>query len=175
MASRRSGRGAFRRRSATRVLVISGFILLTVWGLRYAARSGQAVSHRRGKRSEPAVGQVLDPWFIAKTCPQALCSCSRQSWASICFCGGNPFAPRAIDFGDAQRAGDGREKPAFAVVDLDCPGVGDRRRGTWPFWNRIEPCYFAQDDNFADRAAASCPRLPVDLPAESSPTSIRAN
>ena len=70
--SRPSSRGAFRRRSATRVLVISGFILLTVWGLRYLGEASEVFHFAaEGGRSRPW-GQVLDPLFIAKSCPRAL-------------------------------------------------------------------------------------------------------
>ena len=69
---------------------------------------------------------------------------------------------------------DGREKPAFAVVDVDCLGVGDRHRGM-AILEWIEPFYFVQDDNFAERAAAILQRLPLDLPAENFPTSIPVN
>ena len=67
-----SGRRTFRRRSATRVLTISGFILLTVWGLRYAEEAGEVFRIAAADHLGRPWGRVLDPWFVAKTCPHAL-------------------------------------------------------------------------------------------------------
>ena len=65
--SRPSGRGAFRRRSATHVLLISGFVLFTVWGLRYLGEASEVFHFAaEGGRGQPW-DQVLDPLFIAKT------------------------------------------------------------------------------------------------------------
>lgn len=168
-----SGRGAFRRRSATRVLVISGFILLTVWALRYAAATGQAFCIAAENGQGQPWGQVLDPRFIVDACPQALLLLLT---AVVGFClflrrkSVRPVERLLLDAlgGPGTRCGAGVS-----------PALGNRTRGrvpggtmddtirpvrswTWialglatvavalAMLEWIEPFYFVQDDNFAN-------------------------
>ncbi len=149
IASRRSGRGAFRRRSATRVLVISGFILLTVWGLRYAGEAGEVFRSAAENGQSRPWGHVLDPWFIAKTCPQALMSLLAAVVGFYLFLRLKSVRPleRLILETLSQPATDGKSRPSqsWTWIALGLATVA----AALAILEWIEPCYFVQDDNFA--------------------------
>ena len=71
-ACRRPARAGLRRRSAVLVVVISGFIILTVWLLRYAGEVGDAFRAAAEEGRSRPWGQVFNPRFIAQTCPKPL-------------------------------------------------------------------------------------------------------
>ncbi len=165
---------AFRRRSAIRVLVIGGFIALTVWAVRYAGEVGDALrAAAEGGQGKPW-GRVLDPWFIAKACPHALLllltgvvgfflllrwkplrPLERSILQSLGICAetcGHSSAGR--DSLSVQTVLDGPESPS-------CHSNRPSRSWTWivlglatvaaalAILEWIEPCYFVQDDNFS--------------------------
>jgi hypothetical protein len=158
---RRAGRGAFRRRSAARVLVIGGFILSAVWGIRYAGEAGRAF-HVAAEEGGPDVlmggrpwGQVLDPCFIAKTCPQALMLLLAAVVGFYLLLRWKPVRPAERLILDVLGG------PATAGTSRRAPSTHGRR--SWPWiaaglatvtaalamleW--IEPFYFVQDDAFS--------------------------
>ena len=165
-APRRPGRGALRRRSTTRVLVLSGFILLPVWAVRYAQEAGDAFQVAAKDDHSQPWGQVLDPWFIAKTCPQALvCLLAAVvgfylilRWKSV-----RPLerlilaalSGRATDEESGSRVGfspparEGGLKPTLQSWKWILLGLATVAAAL-AMLEWIEPCYFVQDDNFAN-------------------------
>ncbi len=148
-ACRRCGGRGFRRRSATRVLVITGCILMTVWGLRWVGGASTAfqVAAEDGQ-SHPWL-HVLDPWFIAKSCPRALASllaavvgfylCLR--WKSV-----RPLE-RLIVKAFSRPVADEKGRPPHSWTWIAAGLATIAAALAILEW--IEPCYFVQDDNFA--------------------------
>ena len=141
-----AGRPTVCRRSTARVLATSGFILLTVWGLRYAAQAGDAI-HAAGNEDR-AWTHLLDPKFLAATCPQALAV----------------LLAVVVGFCLALRWKRLRSLERLILESLREPAEGPSRCGRSWTWialglatvatalsvvEWIEPCYFVQDDNFA--------------------------
>ena len=178
MAGRRSGRGAFRRRSATRVLVIGGFILLTVWGLRYVERSRRGVSHRGGRRSGPAVGARARSLVHRQDLSPGAAGPARggRGLLPVSAVEIGP-APRTIDLGDARagrrRTGTGRE-PARRGRGRGLSWGWRPSRRHWPFWNGSSPATSFKTTTLPACCRRSC-RAADRFSTESSPTSIRAN
>ena len=145
------GGPAFRRRSTARVLAISGFILLTVWGLRYLGEASDVFRIAAEDGQGQPWGHVLDPWFIAKTCPQALLLllaavvgfCLVLRWKSV-----RPLERLILETlgepaTDGAKAGPARSWP-WIVLGLATVAAA------LAILEWIEPCYFVQDDNFAN-------------------------
>ena len=168
-----SGQGAFRRRPARRVLVISGYILFLVWALHYVQEARNAFYVAAEAGGGRPWGHVLDPWFIARTCPHALLALLGAVVGFYLFlrlksvrplerlileavggsvpvpAAGSPVASCERTLGEA---------PSDAAVDGKSPPT---RSWPWIFLGlatvaaaliileRIEPCYFVQDDNFS--------------------------
>jgi len=149
-ASRRSGRGPFRRRSVSRILVIGGFILLTVWGLRYAEKAAEVFRIAAEDGQGQPWGRVLDPFFLAKTCPQALMALLTTlagfflllRWKSA-----RPFE-RLILATLGGPAAEGKSRPArsWTWIVLGLATVA----AAVAILEWIEPFYFVQDDSFAN-------------------------
>jgi hypothetical protein len=150
MASREPGRAIVRRRSAARVLGISGFILLTVWGLRYFGEAGVVLHTPVHETQSQPWRHVLDPLFIAKTCPRALLLLLT---AVVGFC----LLLRLKSVRPLERV----------LLESLCEPATDRRKrfsgsSMWIVFGlvtvaaalvileSIEPFYFVQDDNFAN-------------------------
>ncbi len=165
-APRRPGRGALRRRSTTRVLVISGFILLPVWAVRYAQEAGDAFQVAAKDDHSQPWGQVLDPWFIAKTCPQALVCLLAAVVGFYLFLRWKSVRPlerlilaalsgRATDEESGSRVGfspparEGGLKPTLQSWTWIVLGLATVAAAL-AMLEWIEPCYFVQDDNFAN-------------------------
>jgi hypothetical protein len=174
-----AGSVAFRRRSAARVLVISGFILLTVWGLRYAEAAGAAYRIAAENGSSGPWRGLLDPYFIAKTCPQALMSLLAAVAGFSMFLRWKPVRPleRLLleTFNKPNPSGGPDSQPADRKRrQTSCRGqanlpdkpatdgeIHPAQSWTWivlglatiaaalVILEWIEPCYFVQDDNFA--------------------------
>ena len=149
-AGQRPRPAAFRRRSATRVLIIGGFIALTVWAVRYAGEVGDALRTAADGGHGRPWGRVLDPWFIAKACPHALLL----------------LLAGVVGFYLLLRWKPLRSLERLILQTLSRPAVDDTirpsRSWTWivlglitvavalVILECIEPFYFVQDDNFAN-------------------------
>ena len=146
-------RADFRRRSPSRMLVIGGFILMTVWGLRFAGDAG-ALIHAAAESGEGiSWTQLLDPRFIAGACPRALMFLLVTISGFYLLLRRKPLRPleRLI----RNSLGEPREE-AFES--------SRRPERSWPWialglatvaaalgiLESIEPFYFVQDDNFAN-------------------------
>ena len=125
-----SGRWAFRRRSATRVLVISGFILLTVWGLRYTEAAGELFRIAAADGQGRPWGKVLDPMFVAKACPTALMFLLAAIVGFYLFLRWKPVRPlERLILEALSGPALGEDNPALAVMGMDCPWAGNGHRG----------------------------------------------
>ena len=147
---RRFRRATFRRRSAVQVLAISGFILLTVWGLRYAGEAGTVFRlAAEGGQSRPW-GRVFDPWFIARACPHALTLLLTAIVGFFLFLRWNVLRPVERLFlhvlGQREAYGNRRPLRPWTWIALGMATVA----AALAILEWIEPCYFVQDDNFAN-------------------------
>ncbi len=157
--SPQGGRGPFRRRNMARVLVMCGFIVATAWAIRYAGAAHElAAAFQESGRHVP-LPRLLDPLLIARTCPVGLTTLLGTVVGFFALLRMKAAATierkmlRALGSGNRQGAGS-REQ-----------GAGSREQGpTWAWialglasvaialgiLESIEPCYFVQDDNFAN-------------------------
>ena len=147
--SRRHGRRIFHRRSAARVLLIGGFILLTIWGLRYAGEAGEVFRVAVEDGQSQPWERVLDPWFIAKTCPQALLFLLTTVVVFLLFLRLKSVRPleRLILETLGEPTTDRKNTPSrsWTWIVLGLATVA----AALAILEWIEPCYFVQDDNFA--------------------------
>jgi hypothetical protein len=136
------------RRPSIRVVVIGVFLLLIVWGIRYAGEVSDAFRlAAEGVQGRPW-GHVLDPYFVAKTCPQALLV----------------LLAVVLGFHLSLRWKHAQPLERLVLQSLNWQGRENRRSfhsWRWIFaglaivamafalleW--IEPYYFVQDDNFS--------------------------
>jgi hypothetical protein len=140
---------AFSRRPAARVLTICGFIVMTVWGLRYAATVSQLCQAAAEEGQVRPWGQIYGPSTIAAACPRAL---------TFLLAGVAGF------FLNLRRKSV-RPLERLILETLSDPPADDAgrpaRQWTWIMLGlatvlaalfileAIEPYYFVQDDNFA--------------------------
>ncbi len=148
-SSRGPDRGAFRRRSTARVLAISGFILMTVWGLRYADHVGEAFRLAIEDGQSHPWGQVLNPWFIAGACPKALMLLLAAIVGFYLYLRRTAMRPaeRLILelLSEPATKGRSRSRPSWAWIAAGLATV----TAALTILEFIEPFYFVQDDSFS--------------------------
>ena len=147
---RMAGWGPFRRRDMSRVLAFCGFVVLTVWTINYAADAGEVAQSFRENHQPVPLGRLLDPLLIARACPVALATLLGSLVAFFALLrlkaaaaiergilralGSSVAAKKSSHVGSWKWIAAGLAVVAAALAMLE--------------W--IEPCYFVQDDNFAN-------------------------
>jgi len=143
-------RWIFRRRSADRMLTIGGSILFTVWGLRYAGEVCEVFRAAAYDGLSRPWGRVLDPWFVAKTCPHALALLLATILGFYLLLRWKPFQPveQLILQTLSLSAANNKDQPSRSSIWI---GLGLATvAAALAILEWIEPCYFVQDDNFAN-------------------------
>jgi hypothetical protein len=144
-------RRPFQRRSPSRILVICGFMVITVWGLRYAGAVGDLCRAASENGQSRLWGQIFAPSLIAGACPRALLLLLATVTGFLLYLRRNSL--RSV------------ERLILETVGQPSPDVeaGRRPARSWGWivlglatvaaalgiLEAIEPCYFVQDDNFA--------------------------
>jgi hypothetical protein len=163
---RADGWGPFRRRGMFRVLVISGFIVATVWIVQYAGVAGDVSRSLQDAGQRAPVTRLLDPLLIARACPVGLASVLTLVvgfFALLRLKAARAVERRvlrALGQGAGSREQGGRQR--FSLALLARPRSESGRDWRWivlglavvaaslAILEWVEPCYFVQDDNFAN-------------------------
>jgi hypothetical protein len=169
----RNAAATFRRRGMGRILVISGFIVAVVWIINYAGAAGDVIQAFREKGQRAPFIRLLDPLLAARSCPTALAmllailvgffallrvKAARKIERRVL------WALGAVGWtaGSVRHSQDGLGGPSYNRDGFGGPSY--RAERSWPWialglaivaasialleW--LEPCYFVQDDNFAN-------------------------
>ena len=144
-----------RRRPMSRVLGACGCIVFTVWLITYGQLAGEVASEFREQGRPAPLARLLDPLLIARACPTAIVTVLGLIvgfYALLRLKAAAPIERAVLGALDATAEPDGLGSPSYkpirtwrwialgltviaaALVILEC----------------IEPCYFVQDDNYAN-------------------------
>jgi hypothetical protein len=149
-----------------RVLVISGCIAATVWIVNYAGMAGDVVRSLRDSGQRAPISRLIDPLLFAKAFPVGLATVLTAVvgfFALLRLKAARPIERsilRAIGLGAASREQGRSQRSLASSPDLTRKTSGLNLRwialglalvaASLAILERIQACYFVQDDNFAN-------------------------